>query len=163
APIEILRPFWQLLRHYSPWLALSVVETGMRGICLHLHSSFRAGNQMQASPDYCVTEIGRGLSDSIKMKFHIIQFDGIGQPRGIAARRPSPAGALEAQIGLDAAPATVTVKVLAHITALQLKATTWCSRQPSQYKWAKPRPKIPQSMNPCSSSVTNFGSVRPLA
>ena len=36
---------------------------------------------------------------------------------GIAARRPSPAGALEAQLGLDAAPATVTVKVLAHITA----------------------------------------------
>jgi hypothetical protein len=47
------------------------------------------------------------------MKFHTIQFDGIGQPRGIAARRPSPAGALEAQLGLDAAPATVTVKVLA--------------------------------------------------
>jgi hypothetical protein len=25
------------------------------------------------------------------------------------------------------------------------------------------RPKIPQAMNPCSSSSTNFGSVRPLA
>ena len=53
----------------------------MRGICLHFHSSFCAGNQMHASPDYCVAEIGRGLGDSIKMKFHTIQVDGIGPPR----------------------------------------------------------------------------------
>ena len=41
-----------------------------------------------------------------------------------------------------------------------MEAEWW---QPAQKRCAKPRPKIPQSMYLCNSSVTNLGNVRPLA